>query len=130
MLLGAGGLFWLGGIFAHLDRNWRSEAVTGSRFRPRGGLRCPPDATATGHRSRRPGPSASRGRPFGLVVSRRGSSRLEQRLEVADDPGPAAATARPGLVGAVMTAARVRRVGDVVGDGQPVTPSLLGGSRR
>ena len=36
MLLGAGWPFWLGGISAHLDRTGVSEAVTGSRFLPRG----------------------------------------------------------------------------------------------
>jgi 3-hydroxyacyl-CoA dehydrogenase/enoyl-CoA hydratase/carnithine racemase len=36
MLLGAGWPFWLGGITAHLDRTGVSEAVTGSRFLPRG----------------------------------------------------------------------------------------------
>jgi 3-hydroxyacyl-CoA dehydrogenase len=36
MLLGAGWLFWLGGISAHLDRAGVSEAVTGKRFLPRG----------------------------------------------------------------------------------------------
>ena len=36
MLLGAGWPFWLGGISAHLDRAGVSEAVTGSRFLPRG----------------------------------------------------------------------------------------------
>ncbi|MGY1785972.1 3-hydroxyacyl-CoA dehydrogenase NAD-binding domain-containing protein [Geodermatophilus sp. SYSU D00698] len=36
MVLGAGWPFWLGGISAHLDRTGVSEAVTGSRFLPRG----------------------------------------------------------------------------------------------
>jgi 3-hydroxyacyl-CoA dehydrogenase/enoyl-CoA hydratase/carnithine racemase len=36
MLLGAGWPFWLGGISAYLDRTGVSEAVTGSRFLPRG----------------------------------------------------------------------------------------------
>jgi 3-hydroxyacyl-CoA dehydrogenase/1,4-dihydroxy-2-naphthoyl-CoA synthase len=36
MLLGAGWPFWLGGISAHLDRTGVSEAVTGSRFLPKG----------------------------------------------------------------------------------------------
>ncbi|KGH45199.1 3-hydroxyacyl-CoA dehydrogenase [Modestobacter caceresii] len=36
MLLGAGWPFWLGGISAYLDRAGVSEAVTGSRFLPRG----------------------------------------------------------------------------------------------
>ncbi|MPQ96762.1 3-hydroxyacyl-CoA dehydrogenase [Modestobacter sp. I12A-02628] len=36
MLLGAGWPFWLGGITAHLDRTGISEAVTGSRFLPKG----------------------------------------------------------------------------------------------
>jgi 3-hydroxyacyl-CoA dehydrogenase len=36
MLLGAGWPFWLGGISPHLDREGISEAVTGSRFLPRG----------------------------------------------------------------------------------------------
>jgi 3-hydroxyacyl-CoA dehydrogenase/enoyl-CoA hydratase/carnithine racemase len=36
MLLGAGWPFWLGGISAYLDRSGVSEAVTGSRFLPRG----------------------------------------------------------------------------------------------
>ncbi|TFV85907.1 3-hydroxyacyl-CoA dehydrogenase [Blastococcus sp. CT_GayMR20] len=36
MLLGAGWPFWLGGISAHLDRTGISEAVTGSRFLPKG----------------------------------------------------------------------------------------------
>ena len=36
MLLGAGWPFWLGGIAPHLDRAGVSEAVTGSRFLPRG----------------------------------------------------------------------------------------------
>ncbi|MGZ4538524.1 MAG: 3-hydroxyacyl-CoA dehydrogenase NAD-binding domain-containing protein [Blastococcus sp.] len=36
MLLGAGWPFWLGGISAYLDRTGVAEAVTGSRFLPRG----------------------------------------------------------------------------------------------
>jgi 3-hydroxyacyl-CoA dehydrogenase/enoyl-CoA hydratase/carnithine racemase len=36
MLLGAGWPFWLGGISAHLDRTGVTEAVTGSRFLPKG----------------------------------------------------------------------------------------------
>jgi 3-hydroxyacyl-CoA dehydrogenase/enoyl-CoA hydratase/carnithine racemase len=36
MLLGAGWPFWLGGISPHLDRTGISEAVTGSRFLPKG----------------------------------------------------------------------------------------------
>jgi 3-hydroxyacyl-CoA dehydrogenase/enoyl-CoA hydratase/carnithine racemase len=36
LLLGAGWPFWLGGISAHLDRAGVAEAVTGSRFLPRG----------------------------------------------------------------------------------------------
>ncbi|GAB3323376.1 3-hydroxyacyl-CoA dehydrogenase NAD-binding domain-containing protein [Geodermatophilus aquaeductus] len=36
MVLGAGWPFWLGGISAYLDRAGVSEAVTGSRFLPRG----------------------------------------------------------------------------------------------
>ncbi|MGY1750886.1 3-hydroxyacyl-CoA dehydrogenase NAD-binding domain-containing protein [Modestobacter sp. SYSU DS0511] len=36
MLLGAGWPFWLGGISPYLDRAGVSEAVTGSRFLPRG----------------------------------------------------------------------------------------------
>ncbi|MGY1783235.1 3-hydroxyacyl-CoA dehydrogenase NAD-binding domain-containing protein [Geodermatophilus sp. SYSU D01036] len=36
MVLGAGWPFWLGGISAYLDRTGVSEAVTGSRFLPRG----------------------------------------------------------------------------------------------
>jgi 3-hydroxyacyl-CoA dehydrogenase/enoyl-CoA hydratase/carnithine racemase len=36
MLLGAGWPFWLGGISAYLDRAGVSEAVTGTRFLPRG----------------------------------------------------------------------------------------------
>ncbi len=36
MVLGAGWPFWLGGISAYLDRSGVSEAVTGSRFLPRG----------------------------------------------------------------------------------------------
>ncbi|MGY1616304.1 3-hydroxyacyl-CoA dehydrogenase NAD-binding domain-containing protein [Geodermatophilus sp. SYSU D00691] len=36
MLLGAGWPFWLGGISAYLDRTGVSQAVTGSRFLPRG----------------------------------------------------------------------------------------------
>jgi len=36
MLLGAGWPFWLGGISAHLDRTGVSEAVTGTRFLPKG----------------------------------------------------------------------------------------------
>ncbi|MCZ2820872.1 3-hydroxyacyl-CoA dehydrogenase NAD-binding domain-containing protein [Modestobacter sp. VKM Ac-2977] len=41
MLLGAGWPFWLGGISAHLDRAGVSEAVTGSRFLPRGAASLP-----------------------------------------------------------------------------------------
>jgi 3-hydroxyacyl-CoA dehydrogenase/enoyl-CoA hydratase/carnithine racemase len=36
MLLGAGWPFWLGGIAPHLDRTGISDAVTGSRFLPKG----------------------------------------------------------------------------------------------
>jgi hypothetical protein len=41
MLLGAGWPFWLGGISAYLDRTGVSEAVTGTRFLPRGAASLP-----------------------------------------------------------------------------------------
>ena len=101
MLLGAGWPFHLGGISAYLDRTGISEAVTGSRFLPKGVASLPcvrtavspqPDGPApqrrgTGPSSRSPDPPrgarphpAARGRAphreaRRVVVSRRGSSR-------------------------------------------------------
>ena len=131
MLLGAGWPFWLGGISAYLDRAGVSEAVTGERFLPRGrGLapRLIDQATCTGSWLTIDGSQdrvgeLRRRQPLGNA-----SPVSSRRLQVAEDPRPAAATHRAELVVARRHGGQARHAGQLVGDGQPADAVLTGPS--
>ena len=113
MLLGAGWPFWLGGISAYLDRTGVSEAVTGSRFLPKGprvcGLapRLSAGLTAANRRpgtlhGEGPGPSSPRRAPADDQVSDHPASELT----VDGEPGRARVSQDGGAVQTAGATAR------------------------
>ena len=117
MLLGAGWPFWLGGISAYLDRTGVSEAVTGKRFLPRGrGLaaRLMPPGSRYGPDPRRRRLRGAGGRRSGSALGE-GLAGLEQALQVAEDPRPAAAAHGAELVVARRHGVQARHAGQLVG---------------
>ena len=132
MLLGAGWPFWLGGISPYLDRTGVSEAVRGARFLPRGVASLPAviGTSGRGHPTvtqSRGSPRAVRGRcrgPVGRFYFGEGRAGLQEGLEVAEHPRPAAATHRPELVVARRHREQGRHAGQLVRHGEPADAVL------